>query len=194
MAETIVSLLGIVIIATVAIYTIRKTAKESRVSNIHAEMCACLVDTVSVLNEVFSLLNDITRHVVYNKILEDQIAETAYERYWRELGNLSKRFKEIYAKQQLVFPRKLYKTSQEIVQKVNDARKLARVAKPDKDAVYPDTSKLQQAIKTAFVAYRNFVNDSRAYLGTDKLEPIMMATETTLKAQENKQPLEPREI
>lgn len=132
--------IGIAATAIVAVYTIRKTAEESRISNIHTELVGCLVDTVHLIEQVLSLLNDIANHVVYRTVPGEEITETAYRRYWREIGELSKQFRVMQAKQRLVFPRKLYEYIQDIVARINEARNLGRHATTDKDHIYPDTS------------------------------------------------------
>jgi len=179
---------GIALTTGVAIYSIRKTLEESRLSNIHVEMCSCLVDTVFIVHEIIILLDGIARKAFYNKIPEEEFIEDAYARYWREIGNLSKQYKRIQAKQKLVFPSKLYEEMIGVIKKSNEARKFARDAAPDENHVYPDTSDLQQAVGDAATAYRNFVNHSRAYLGTDKIEPFAMESELELKGKENQEP------
>ena len=182
------SLISILVVLLIAIFTIRKTAEENRVSNIHAELCACLVDTVSLIDDLLSLLDGIANHIVYQTVPEEQILETAYSRYWREIGPLSKRFKDIQAKQRLVFPKKLYDHIQDIVKKVNDARGLARHAAPNEDHIYPDTRELRKVVDEAASAYRNLLHESRKYLGTDRIAPITMISELPLKAKEDKKP------
>ena len=76
------SLISILVVLLIAIFTIRKTAEENRVSNIHAELCSCLVDTVSLIDDLLSLLDGLANHIVYQTVPEEQILETAYSRYW----------------------------------------------------------------------------------------------------------------
>lgn len=178
--------IGIAVTASIAIYTIRKTAEESRVTNIHTELCACLVDTVSIVDDILTLLDDVANHVVYQSIPEEKITETAYARYWREISPLAERFKKIKVKQRLVFPRKLYEDVQVIVKKVNVARSLARQAAPNDDHTYPDTRELRSTVDEAISAYLNFLHESRKYLGTDRLEPITLVSELPIKAKEDK--------
>lgn len=181
--------IGIAATAIVAVYIIRKTAEESRISNIHTELVGCLVDTVHLIEQVLALLNDIANHVVYRTVPGEEVTETAYRRYWREIGELSKQFRVMQAKQRLVFPRKLYEYIQDIVARINEARNLGRHATPDKDHIYPDTRELRTVVDQAITTYRNFLHESRKYLGTDKLEPISLVSELPIKAKEDEQPV-----
>jgi len=65
--------IGIAVTAIVAIYTIRRIARESRISNIHSELVSCLVDTVYLIEQVLSLLDDIANHRIYRAIPEEEI-------------------------------------------------------------------------------------------------------------------------
>jgi hypothetical protein len=186
--EYVVGPIGIALTTGVAIYSIRRTVEEMRLSNIHVEMCACLVDTVRVVHESITLLDGIARKACYNKIPEEEFIENAYTRYWREIGKLSDQYKSIQAKQKLIFPSNLYEEINGVIKKLNEARESARYAAPDQNHIYPDTSDLQQAVSNAATAYRNFVNLSRIYLGTDKIKPFAIESELELKDKENQVP------
>lgn len=180
--ESLVSMLGILLTTLVALISIRKTAEANLVSNIHLKMTSCLVDTIAILNEVISLLEDVDGHVVYYDTTKDKMIETAYVRYWREIGQLSKHFKEIQSMQKLVFPKKLYNYTQELIIKINAARDLAKSAEPNNNNIYPDTQELNKAINGAASSYRKFINNARFYLGTNVLLPIGNKNEEILKA------------
>jgi len=179
--------IGIAVTAIVAIYTIRRIARESRISNIHSELVSCLVDTVYLIEQVLSLLDDIANHRIYRAIPEEEITETAFDRYWRKIGELSDRFREIQSKQRLILPRKLYEKVQEIVLKINEARKLARNAKPNENYLYPNTSELKTVVDIAISSYRELLHESRKYFGTDKLKPISLKSELPIKAKEDEE-------
>jgi len=143
---------------------------------------------VRLSNAQIILLDGIARKAFYNKVPEEEFIEDAYARYWREIGNLSDQYKSIQARQKLVFPSKLYKETNHVIKKLNEARKFARYAAPDQNHVYPDTSDLQQAVGDAATEYRNLVNYSRTYLGTDKIKPFAVESELELKGKENEEP------
>lgn len=177
---------GILITTVVAVYLMHKTTTASRISNVHAEMCSCLVDTVITFTKVIVLLNDIARRVVYaNKVTSD-ISESAYERYWREIGSLSTNYKEITAKQRLVVPEKLFQKIKGVVIRLNKAGELARDARPNDNHVYPDTTELQKAVDEVQVAYHDFLNEARSYLGTPRMGPIADIGEASLQGREEK--------
>lgn len=182
--------IGIIVTAIVAIYSIRRTAKEARVSNIHAELITCLSDTLFLIERILNLLNDIGYHRVYRSIPEEQIVETAYDRYWRELGVLSQDFKKLQAKQRLLLPKPLYDKVQEILECINEARKLARNAKPDENFLYPNTTELIKAVENASESLRNIIDESRKHLGTDKLKPVSIVSELSLLKGEYKEKVE----
>ena len=52
----IISIIGIILTASVAIYSIRKNVEANRVSMIHTEMFQCLIETFPILFEVINLL------------------------------------------------------------------------------------------------------------------------------------------
>lgn len=181
--ESLVSMAGILMTTLMALISIRKTAEANRVSNIHMKMTSCLVDTVAILGELISLLDDIDRHVIYENVSGSSVIETAYIRYWKKIGPFSKRFKEIQAMQKLVFPKKLYDGIQELIKEMNEARNFAKYAEPNNNNIYPDTNELRNAVNKASLSYRKFVNDARLYLGTNTLAPIVKKSEEILKAE-----------
>ncbi len=182
--EVFPALVSIFITTAVAVYSIRRTATACRVTNVHSEMCSCLVDTAIIFTKVMVLLNDIARRVVYaNKVTSD-ISESAYERYWREIGSLSANYKEITAKQRLVVPEKLFQKIKAVVIRLNKAGEIARDARPNDNHVYPDTTELQKEVDEIKVAYHDFLNEARSYLGTQEMGPIGDIDEGSLQGRE----------
>lgn len=183
--ETLIPIIGILVTTLVAIYSIRKIAETNRVSNIHLEMTSCLISTISILDRAISLLDDISRHVVYYRVPEQKIIETAYDRYWREIKDLSDKFKKIQSKQKLVFPSELYNNIQDLLKAINNARELVKHVSPDENNLYPDTQELQKEIEIVASKYKNFINRARCYLGTDEISPISKLREEILKANDD---------
>ena len=73
-----ISIIGIIATAGIAIYSIRKTAEASRVTNTYSEMKSCLMETVLILDKVLTLLDGVAKKVVYYRIPEKEIIETAH--------------------------------------------------------------------------------------------------------------------
>jgi len=182
--ETQISILGILATTWMAVYAIRKTAEANRISNTHSEMLSCLIETAFVLHESISLLDDIGRHVIYSDIPEEKIIETAYDRYWKTIGALSKEFKKLQSKQKLVLPINIYLNIQKVIEKLNNARELAKYSKPDENNIYPDTTELNKAITEAFGEYRKLINLSRKYSGPNALTPLSAKEDNILRGNE----------
>jgi len=164
-----VGIVGIIATTIVAMYSIRKTAKESRVTSIHTEMLSCLVDTALLFSKLLNYLNEVSQKVVYQSIPDGADFGSAYQRYWQELGNISKKFKVIQAKQRFVFPKEIYKKTQDIIKGLNEARELAKDANPQSN---PDTTTLIRKVATVNTTFKEFLNLSRSYIGTQELGPI----------------------
>ena len=94
-----ISILGILVTTVVAIYSIRKTAEANRVSTVHNEMVQCVIDSIIKMRMIRNLLNAIANRVSYYRLPEQELIETAYTRYWREIQAISANFKIIQAKQ-----------------------------------------------------------------------------------------------
>ena len=163
LAPSLVSVVAIIVTSVVAIRNIRKTAEESRVTEVHKEMAKCLADTIEIIDRVLYLLNGVANSVTYHDIQKDLDIETAHDRYWKEIGELSIKFKSIFARQRLFFHQDLYKKMQEIISQLNKARELARE---------PDNEELRQLIKKISSSYNLFINEARSYLGTDRLDRL----------------------
>ena len=166
----IVSVSGIIATTCVAIYSIRKTAEESRVSGVHKEMCMCLVSTIGILRIVINLIEDVTHNVIYQEHPNGQLGEKAYDRYWERIGGLSNQFENLLPKQRLFLPRVLYDKVSIIVRKLNECRNLIRHFDPENEEQFPCSTEL---IEEVGVNYREFIDQARAYIGTDKLYEII---------------------
>ena len=149
---------GTIVTASIAIYAIWRTAKEARISNTHKELISCLAETLFLLNQVIDLLDDVANHVIYRSISEKDTIGTAFDRYWTQLGELSKKFRKNQSKQRLIMPRPLYELVQIVVEKVNEARQYARDAQPDENYLYPNTEELAKAVNDASTAYRKLIH------------------------------------
>ena len=173
--------------AIMAVWIISKTTKANRVSNIHSEMCSCLIETIFISKEILSLLEAITKGAFYRqKVPQGEFKDNAHSRYWKEIGNLSKEYRKIRAKQELIFPSSLLEKVKKVTKKLNEGNHLARYACPT-DKIFPDTTKLQEVVDDAKKAYQDFKKDARAYLGTPKLKRITMEEGLSLESDEEKE-------
>lgn len=163
LAAPLVGAIGVIVTAVVAIQSIRKAAEESRITTTHREMAICLVDTIEIFDRVINLLNDVVNNVTYHDISKDIDIESAHSRYWREIGELSSKFKNIYARQKLFLPKDIYSDVQVIIKKLNDARELARK---------PADNNLRNLIAQVGKNYDALVDKCRSYLGPHRLENI----------------------
>ncbi len=182
--KPIIPILGILITTLVSIVAIRKTAEANRISNIHNEMLQCIIDSVVNIRKVSTLLDDIARKTLYFRIPEREFIETAYDRYWREIQNISKEFNINQSKQKFVLPKKLYEKMQELINKLNEARNEAKFLKPDGNNIYPDTKKLGEILKEINFLYVDFVHEARVYVGVDALKPFSIRKEEILGIEE----------
>lgn len=185
--EPITPILGILITTLVSIFTIRKTAEASRVSNIHNEMLQCIIDSVVNIRKVSILLDDISRKASYFRIPGREFIETAYDRYWREIQNLSKEFNINQSKQKFVLPKNLYERMQKLIDKLNEARNEAKCLKPNNNNVYPDTQTLGEILKEINSLYVDFVHEARVYVGVDALKPFPIRKEYILGIEETEE-------
>lgn len=75
----VVGILGILLTAIGANYSIRQTAKETRVSTTHEKMSSCLVQTFDIIWETMHLLDDVANRVNYHTFDTEEFKETAYD-------------------------------------------------------------------------------------------------------------------
>lgn len=175
-----VSILGILITAVVAILSIRKTARESRVSTIHEKMSACLIQTFDNIWEMMHLLDHVANRVYYQTVDTGEFKETAYDRYWKELDRLTEENRALFSQQILYFPKDLVEVLKEINQLLNDARYEVKKVKPNNKHIYPDTGNVKSIIEKARPLLKSFRERARAYIGSEKLEPITPLEELIL--------------
>ncbi|MHC4476296.1 MAG: hypothetical protein ACYTEL_11660 [Planctomycetota bacterium] len=135
------------------------------------------------IDRSLDLLSAVANHVVYSSIPDGEIIETAYKRYWRELGHLSKSYKPLRAKHKLLFPKPLYDALLNTVKQLNQARKHARHAEPHDNYIYPDTSQLKSVVEQAKNTHNAFILECRKYLGTDRLGPISIGEDLALSTE-----------
>lgn len=182
--EPITPILGILITTLVSIVAIRKTAEANRISNIHNEMLQCIIDSVVNIRKVSILLDDISKKASYFRFPGHEFIETAYDRYWREIQNISNEFNINQSKQKFVLPKNLYERMKKLIDKLNEARGEAKCLKPDKNNVYPDTQGLENILKEINSLYVDFVHEARVYIGVDALKPFPIRKENILGIEE----------
>ena len=179
----IIAMLGVVATTWFAIHAIHRTAQENRISNIHAQLLNSLVETISVVDRILKLLNEIASGVTYYTLPEEKVTETAYDRYWREIRALSRCFKPLRAKHKLLFPKSLYEALRQTVTKLNEAREEVCFLKPDDNHVYPDTSALRSLVDQSIKTHHHFIHECRKYIGTGKLAPINLVDDLSIRAE-----------
>ena len=165
--------LGIIATTLIAIYSLRKTAEESRVSGVHSEMCDCLVSTIGILRIILNLVEDVTHNVVYKELPKGELGEKAFDRYWRRIGELSDKFDELVPKQRLFLPSSLYENLGVIINNLNVARRYIRFSFPNNSDQSSDQDPLHSILEEAGKNYREFVNQARSYIGSDKLTQLI---------------------
>ena len=181
-----ISILGILVTTFVAIYSIRKTAEANRVSTVHNEMVQCVIDSIIKMRMTRTLLNEVANKVSYYRFPENELIETAYTRYWREIQTISTEFETIQAKQMFVFPKDLYEKMQTLINKTNEARDKAKHYNPETNNFTPGNNSLSEIIKQMNIIYVDFVNDARRYIGASALTPMSVNNEQILKVEETK--------
>lgn len=185
--EPVITILGILVMTLVAIVAIRKTAEANRISNVHEEMVHCIIDSIESIRKVRILLIHISRKVVYSKLPENKVIETAYDRYWREIEDISKEFNLQQSKQKFVLPKDLYAKMQDLIDKINEAKRKVKDYEPDKNHFYPNTEDLETTVKEINSLYADFVHEARVYIGVDALKPFSIEKEQILGAEEAKE-------
>ena len=181
-----IAILGILVTTFVAIYSIRKTSEANRVSTVHNEMVQCVIDSIIKMRMTRSLLNEVANRVSYHRLPENELIETAYTRYWREIRTITNEFQIIQAKQMFVFPKSLYEKMQNLINKTNEARDEAIRYNPETNNFIPGNNNLSELIKEINTIYVDFVNDARRYVGPKALTPISVTNEAILKVEEIK--------
>lgn len=167
--QTSVSIVGIVATAAVAIYTIRSSAKESKIKSVFDQMVDTIVEQFQALHETLNLLCKVANKVHISKIPDGTIVETGYDRYWREIETIAKRTNAIRSRKELFFPDEVTKCVNKVIVAVNEASELAKTAKADARHEHKDLLKKYEEAVGHFDAALNCV---RKYLGTDKLTKL----------------------
>lgn len=183
----LIPILGILVTTLVSIIAIRKTAEANRVSAIHNEMLHCIIDSIESIRKVRVLLYNISRKTSYFRLPNNQFIETAYDRYWREIQDISEEFNLNQSKQKFVLPKKLYEKMQKLIDKINKAKNEVKDLKPDQNNIYPDTQELEKIVKEITSLYVDFVHEARIYVGADALTPFSTTKEHILGIEEAKE-------
>jgi hypothetical protein len=182
---SITAILAMLVAAVVAIKSIQRTAEANRISTIHSEMLYCIIDSISCLRKAASLLEDISRKAVYYRVPNNEFVETAFDRYWREIQEISEKFNLIQTKQKFVLPGKLYNKMQKLIDKINEGKDEAKILQPQ-DNIYPDTDKLKGIVNEINKIYVDFVHSARVFLGVDALGPLSLKGQPILGTEEIK--------
>ncbi|MFH1428919.1 MAG: hypothetical protein ABIH39_04155, partial [Candidatus Margulisiibacteriota bacterium] len=172
----IVNIIGTVIVAGVAIYSIRKTAEESRVSNVHNEMVQNLILNLGFIYEILELLIDISNRVTYELYRDGKNTETAYKRYWAKIDDIGNRSKELLCSRILLFPELINTKMGDIFKVISEAMNNVNNIKMKNDS-YPETDgyhikKLKEHVEQLIPMYQDLLNLCRGYSGTDSLNQI----------------------
>jgi len=168
-------LLGAILGAVIVLVSVWLGAKQSRISVVHEQMCACLVRTIDLIDEMFTLSKAVSNRLWYRQITDESDLGSAWDRYWDRIDSNSKENKELYSKQLLFLPRKLFNALRRINRLLNEIRHEVRDVKPQKKKVgyvYPDTSDLGIKLDQLQPFLIEFVDAARAYMGVEKLKPF----------------------
>ena len=182
--EYFLTIAGIIVTTIVAIYSIRKTAISNRISSVHSEMLNCMVEGTTYIRETISLLEAISKNVVYYKLPGKKYVESAFDRYWREIEPIANSFNKFQSKQKFLFPKALYEIMQEIIIKLNEAKKLVRALDSNSSTFATDSKPLRDKVAEIEQIYVDFIHSSRQYLGVDKISPISKEKDQLLEVSE----------
>lgn len=166
----IISLIGIVVAAYVAIVNIRKAAHETRASRTHSKMIETLQENISIFRRALMLLDAVSNKIIHTNRREEVNDENAVDRYWKEIDELTKRYENVAPQSQLFLPIELFKLSKRILKGLNQARNIIDSTNPTSPET--DTTELKKIVGTINKDYFKFLEDSRSVIGTNILGSI----------------------
>ncbi len=172
---SIAALVAIVITTIVAIYAIKRTARENRLTITHDRMTSCLIDTVSMLNKMQLKINSIWNVLTTEKWREDKELEEKYLDELKQLNSImSGEYFDLLPRQALFFPEKnvlkhlraLYRDLfNDVLPKLHEISKKGRVEEREAEDVQDQLRGFESKI-------RGLINLGRDLIGPEKLEPI----------------------
>ncbi len=190
LSPALIGLLGALVGGGIAIFSVRVTAKQNRVTFIHEKMTACILETLDLYQSVFTHATAVGLRIAYLAPEENgQKSESAYERYWRNLGNWASTSTKLYAKQLLFFPRALLRQAKILNRSFNKIRNIISNLEPEytgESFIYPeDDYGLAEHLEKTKRQLDEFVNAGRAFVGSDMLKSFQTWEKDSFLAKED---------
>ena len=164
--ENIIAIVSIIATMVVAIYSIKKASDDNKVKYVFDYMVSTLIEQFQAFNEILNLLFRVANKVYISNLPENEILESAYTRYWRQIGDISKRVELIRSKKELFFPDDITISINKVILSLNEASKLAKAAKPNVEGTH---TLLLKKYEEAVFNYNQALTCARQYLGPSKI-------------------------
>jgi hypothetical protein len=162
----IISILAIISTTCIATYSIRKTAEDNKINIIFNEMFRHLVHQVQNHHRIIILSYNLANNIQHYKLPKHEFIETAFTRFWRELGEFKNMSDERKAYGELVFPQELTTINNSIIDAFNKFREQA------KDEHQINTQQLIILVNEMISGYNQLVVKGREFLGTKAISKI----------------------
>ena len=169
---TLLSIIGIVGTAYVAIRSIKKTAEENRVSAVHASMCTTLIETTALLSKVLLVLREVAANKHYRTSTGGEFIETAYDRYWKVVEIISRDYRNLESQHRLYLTDELWQKLRKIHRTMNEAKEAVEGVIPDENHIYPNTDEVRTVADKAEKLFDEFIDLARDYIGPDMQKPL----------------------
>jgi hypothetical protein len=176
---TLVSIIVIIATGWIAFRSIEKTFATNKIQFIHQEMYKHLVEQLHNNGKLIELSFYLAHKAWHHKLPGKEITETAFARFWREIGEINKSSHSFKANRELLFPSDIRDLNNDFVASFNEIWGLAKIEDQINEKL------IMKHVNKMISIYNEMINAGRKYLGSDLLKK--MTVEDYLKVINNEQ-------
>lgn len=172
------------IAAIVAMWSVRRSWRDQKISVVHREMLECMIQTLSLFRRSHLMVDAVAKQTVYRDRVSQKVTGTAFDRFASGQGEVSREYAALMPRHELLFPQDAFQVTKETLDKINDAAWLAYRKNPQKSGVYPATDDLDKRVTELARAYDDCVAVYRSYAGTGKLKAFESVKRRPIETEE----------
>ncbi|NQT96591.1 MAG: hypothetical protein HQ562_02510 [Candidatus Marinimicrobia bacterium] len=186
----VISIIGILGMILIGLYTIRKTSESNRISILHSEIIKCLIDTEKLFITIITLQFYVVNFVIHRSRLDNKNTETGYDIFIKTIDGLVKKYTKLQSRHRILLPKKLYHKINSVSKKMSEINVIIYEGNfnPNSSSNRSDNKDVLSLLEHLEKEYKEFVDESRSFVGTEKIKGVMDVGKDTLDSEYKRSP------
>ncbi len=164
--ELVVDLLALSI---VIFYCIHKIKNLNKGSSLEVEITTITVELLIGINVIRLLLNQIAMNVVYTRVLDEKVVDSAYAKYWDDINRLFTALETTRSRANVLQQDEMLENLNAVLKLIHVTIEQAQAIKPDCDYVFPDSKELKMMVEELDLKYINLLGSCQHYIEIEQI-------------------------